>query len=93
MTKHLVIAATLCIAGAAVAQTKPKQTPTPKKIACPIMPDHKVDIADATKKKMYVDYKGRRYFMCCAGCGPAFKANPAKYAKMPSIPTPKPTKS
>ena len=91
MTKTLLIAASVCIAGAAFAQTKPTQTP--KKIACPVMPDHKVDGASATKKKMYVDHKGRRYFMCCAGCGPAFKANPAKYAKMPSIPTPKPAKS
>lgn len=74
-------------------QGQPKPKPTPKEIACPVMPDHKVNIADATKTKMFADYKGRRYFFCCAGCVPAFKANPAKYAKGPSIPTPKPKKS
>jgi YHS domain-containing protein len=53
------------------------------------MKDHKVNIKDATKKKMFVDHKGRRYFLCCAGCLPAFKADPAKYEKEASIPTPK----
>ncbi|MCC7433284.1 MAG: YHS domain-containing protein [Methanoregulaceae archaeon] len=53
------------------------------------MSDHKVNIAKATKEKMFADYKGRRYFFCCAGCKPAFSKDPAKYAKAPSIPTPK----
>jgi YHS domain-containing protein len=26
------------------------------------------------------DYEGNRYWFCCAGCGPAFDADPAKYA-------------
>lgn len=59
------------------------------KIACAVMPDHKLDIAKATKDKMFADYKGRRYFFCCAGCPAAFKKDPAKFAKAPSIPTPK----
>lgn len=63
---------------------------TPKEIACAVMPSHKVNIANATKAKMFSDYKGRRYFFCCGGCPSAFKANPAKYAKKElSIPTPK----
>lgn len=62
----------------------------PKELACAVMPSHKVKIADATKTKMFADYKGRRYFFCCGGCPGAFKANPAKYAKKEySIPTPK----
>lgn len=66
------------------------QTKAPKELPCPVMPTHKVKIAEATKTKMYSDYKGRRYFFCCAGCPGAFKATPAKYAKKEwSIPTPK----
>jgi len=85
-----VIALSALTVGVAGAQTKPKEDPkTPKTIKCPIMPDHAVNIADATKKKMYADHKGRRYFFCCAGCPGAFKEKPGKYEKMPSIPTPK----
>jgi YHS domain-containing protein len=61
----------------------------PKTIACAVMSSNKVNIAEATAKKSYADYKGHRYFFCCAGCPAAFKANPAKYAKSASIPTPK----
>lgn len=53
------------------------------------MNNNKVNIAKATAAHKYADYKGRRYFFCCEGCPQAFKANPAKYAKSPSIPTPK----
>ncbi len=66
------------------------QTKTPKELPCAVMTSHKVKIADATKGNMFADFKGRRYFFCCAGCPAAFKANPAKYAKKElSIPTPK----
>jgi YHS domain-containing protein len=74
----------------AFAQAKPKAPTAPKELPCAVMPSHKVKIADATKTKMFSDYKGRRYFFCCAGCPGAFKATPAKYAKKEySIPTPK----
>jgi Cu+-exporting ATPase len=26
------------------------------------------------------DYKGKRYYFCCAECKPKFDADPAKYA-------------
>lgn len=88
------ILAILAIAPLVAAQGKPKKpAPTPKTITCPIMTKSKVDIAKATKTKMFADYKGRRYFFCCAGCPEAFKANPAKFAKQPSIPTPKKKKA
>ena len=67
------------------AQTKKE----PEEIACAIMKDHKVKIAKATKSKMFTDYKGRRYFFCCAGCPGQFKDNPEKFKDAPSIPTPK----
>ena len=79
----------LAIAAAAGAQTTKKP---PTTIVCAVMPANKVDIAAATKKHMFADYKGKRYFFCCAGCPEAFKKDPAKYAKAPSIPTPKATK-
>lgn len=68
-----------------------KKAPTaPKKEArCAVMKDNKVNIADATKKKMFADHKGKRYFFCCAGCPEAFAKNPAKFAKADHIPTPK----
>ncbi|MBC8065853.1 MAG: YHS domain-containing protein [Chlorobia bacterium] len=79
------------LAVGAFAQAKPK---APTELACAVMPSHKVKIADATKTKMFADYKGRRYFFCCAGCPAAFKATPAKYAKKElSIPTPKSKKA
>ena len=85
--------AALSIVGTAYAggQT-PAKTKTPTTIACAVQTGNKVNIAKATASKMFADYKGRRYFFCCAGCPDAFKADPAKYAKSASIPTPKPAK-
>lgn len=87
----LSIAACLAVASFAQTSTKPmkKVEKTPTKIACAVMPTNQVDVAKATKKHMYSDYKGRRYFFCCSGCPAEFKANPAKYAKAASLPTPK----
>lgn len=92
MNKFAIIAlVSAAIVTGAVAQGKPKaKAPaTPTTIACAVMPDDKVDVAKATKNHMYADYKGRRYFFCCAGCPDSFKKNPAKYSKSASIPTPK----
>jgi YHS domain-containing protein len=60
------------------------------KMTCAVMKDDPVVVAKATKDGLFADYKGRRYFFCCAGCKPKFEKDPAKYAKTaPSIPTPK----
>jgi YHS domain-containing protein len=32
-------------------------------------------------KKLYVDYKGKRIYVCCPGCIDSVKANPEKYIK------------
>ena len=77
------------IVAVAGAQTAKKAPAAPKTIACAVMTSNKVDIASATKNHMYADYKGKRYFFCCAGCPDAFKKDPAKFAKAPSIATPK----
>jgi len=94
MNRLFPILAIAAVAALSVAQGTPKKpAPIPKTIPCPVMKNSKVDIAKATKIKMFADYKGRRYFFCCAGCPEAFKANPAKFAKLPSIPTPKTKKA
>ncbi|WP_306918702.1 MULTISPECIES: YHS domain-containing protein [unclassified Arthrobacter] len=47
---------------------------------CPVMAGTPVVKSDAEAKGLYRDYEGQRYWFCCAGCGPAFDADPAKYA-------------
>lgn len=78
------------VAGAFAQTTKKAPVAkTPATIQCAVMPSDKVDVAKATKDHMYADYKGRRYFFCCAGCPDTFKKDPAKFSKSPSIATPK----
>jgi len=85
MKKILTVTILASIALNAFAQKK-----APTEIACPLMKDHKANIKEATGKKLFSDYKGRRYYFCCAGCKPSFDKNPAKYApKSASVPTPK----
>jgi len=80
------LVAIFCVASAALADGKDKQ------IKCAVQ-GIKISMAQATKDKMFADYKGRRYFFCCNGCPQEFKSNPAKYAKSAeSIPTPKASK-
>jgi YHS domain-containing protein len=96
MTKFLLgLGAVAVLASAAVATPhakKPSAKGTPTSLHCPVMAANKVDVKKATADKMFADYKGNRYFFCCAGCPEAFKKNPAKYAKADHIPTPKPAK-
>ena len=47
---------------------------------CPVMVGSPVDKAKAGQAGLYRDFEGERYYFCCAGCGPAFDADPAKYA-------------
>jgi len=89
----IAIVSSALVAGAFAQGTKKAPAvKAPTTITCAVMPDDKVDIAKATKNHMYQDYKGRRYFFCCAGCPDAFKKDPAKFSKSASIPTPKPAK-
>jgi YHS domain-containing protein len=84
MKKFLVALMATAIVGAAFADKDPKE------IACAVMPmEGKVNVAKAIKKKLFSDYKGRRYIFCCAGCKPTFEKDPAKYAKAPSVKAPK----
>jgi len=49
-------------------------------VECPVMLGGQVVKADAEAAGLFRDYEGNRYWFCCAGCGPLFDANPAKYA-------------
>jgi YHS domain-containing protein len=42
---------------------------------CPVMTQNKIN------KKLYVDAKGKRIYVCCKGCLPMIKRNPEKYLK------------
>ena len=41
---------------------------------CPVM-------GGAVNKKLYVDYEGKRIYVCCKGCIPELKKNAAKYVE------------
>ena len=47
---------------------------------CPVMVGSPVVKADAEAAGLFRDFEGTRYYFCCAGCGPRFDADPAKYA-------------
>lgn len=47
---------------------------------CPVMAGTPVNKAKAEARGLFRDFEGNRYHFCCAGCGPAFDADPAKYA-------------
>ncbi|WP_077487756.1 YHS domain-containing protein [Sinomonas mesophila] len=47
---------------------------------CPVMVGTTVVKAVAESAGLFRDHEGKRYWFCCAGCGPAFDADPAKYA-------------
>lgn len=47
---------------------------------CPVMTGTVVDKSAAVSKGLYRDFEGTRYYLCCAGCGPRFDADPHKYA-------------
>jgi YHS domain-containing protein len=79
MKKVALAIAVAALAVAPFAQTKPKALPT--KVKCAVMTNEMVVVKDAAKKKLFADYKGKRYYFCCPGCVPPFKADPAKYAK------------
>jgi YHS domain-containing protein len=52
----------------------------PEMAECPVMAGTPVVKADAEAAGLYRDYQGQRYWFCCAGCGPRFDADPARYA-------------
>lgn len=47
---------------------------------CPVMVGSPVSKKAAEAAGLFRDFEGERYYFCCAGCGPAFDSDPAKYA-------------
>ena len=47
---------------------------------CPVMVGSPVSKKAAEAAGLFRDFEGQRYYFCCAGCGPAFDSDPAKYA-------------
>ncbi|QIM18679.1 YHS domain-containing protein [Leucobacter coleopterorum] len=48
--------------------------------SCPVMVGSPVSKAAAVSRGLFRDYEDQRYYFCCAGCGPTFDSDPAKYA-------------
>lgn len=47
---------------------------------CPVMTGSSVVTSVAEAVGLFRDDNGTRYYFCCAGCVPAFDADPARYA-------------
>jgi len=45
---------------------------------CPVMDGNKID------KNVFVEYKGKKVYFCCADCKAKFEAEPEKY--LPKLP-------
>ena len=82
------VTAALCTTARAADTTKAAK-PEAKKLHCAVQTDHEIDVKKATADKMFTDYKGNRYFFCCAGCPAEFKKDPSKFAKADHIAVPK----
>ena len=84
-TMSLLVAASVkaqcCADGAACVPTNaPKTASVPEKAikaqtTCPVM-------GGAIDKASFVDYEGKRIYMCCKGCTAALKKDPTKYIKI-----------
>ncbi len=55
--------------------TSVKKAMVKQQTNCPVMKANKIN------KKLYVDVKGKRIYVCCKGCLPMVKRNPEKYLK------------
>jgi len=80
--KTLILALTLtAFAAGSLWATDPKAPPEAKpapqataQTKCPVL-------AGDINREIYVDYKGKRIYFCCAGCDEEFKKDPEKYLK------------
>ncbi len=71
------IAMALLAAGMAIGTTSfaadPQEAPKKKQTHCAVMTKNPIN------KNLYVDVKGKRIYVCCAGCIGKIKADPDKY--------------
>ena len=70
MKQMLVIISALLIMGSASAADT--ATPTQPQTVCPVM-------GGKINKNLFVDVDGKRVYVCCKGCLPDLKQDPAKY--------------
>lgn len=85
MTEDTNATGTCCSTGAphpaASAEGRPSLLhATDEPTTCPVMVGTPVDRKAAEAAGLFRDHDGRRYHFCCAGCAPAFDADPARYA-------------
>ena len=66
---------------ASMDQTQPQATvAAAEQTTCPIMEGNPIN------KNLFVEYKGKKVYFCCAGCPEKFLENPEKYiAKLPQF--------
>ena len=60
--------------------TKKTTAASVEQTMCPVMEGNKID------KNVFVEYKGKQVYFCCAQCKAAFEKEPEKYlAKLPQF--------
>ena len=63
-----------------VNETATKATASMEQTTCPVMDGNKID------KNVFVEYKGKKVYFCCAACKGEFEKDPEKYiAKLPQF--------
>jgi YHS domain-containing protein len=69
-----VFGGSMVFAGNAKNSDKKQDSDVKYQTMCPVM-------GGKINKKLFVDYKGKRIYVCCQGCIKMFKKNPEKYIK------------
>ncbi|MHC4873601.1 MAG: hypothetical protein ACYTFY_17280 [Planctomycetota bacterium] len=73
VTEGVLLACAGC--GCSVKKKVEKKEEVKEQKTCPVM-------GGKINKKLFVDVKGKRIYMCCAGCKSEIKADPDKYIKI-----------
>ncbi len=50
-------------------------------VYCPVMEGVPVNIEEAEEKGRAIEYKGKKYYLCCDPCITMFEMSPENYAK------------
>lgn len=87
MTDHNNLASSCCCSGSAQVfdstivdpAASNLLDPATEEATCPVMPGTPVNKAAAEAAGLFRDYRGRRYWFCCRGCGPRFDRDPDRY--------------
>ena len=76
LSLSIAVAGIFFLVGNLSAEEAAKQNPQEKKVQteCPVM-------GGKINKSLFVDYQGKRIYVCCGGCIGTVKAAPEKYVK------------